>query len=54
MYSACQSPDCRCAGWKLPNEQKNSRDAALNYSPHSKDLCNNENCKHTFSKDLKQ
>jgi hypothetical protein len=42
--------DCRCGGFKLNDEQR-KRDES-NYSPQSKDLCNNQNCRHPFGKFL--
>lgn len=41
-----QEKDCRCGGFKL-NEEQRKRDES-NYSPQSKDLCNNQNCAHSF------
>lgn len=41
-----QVTDCRCGGFRLNDEQK-KRDES-NYSPQSKDLCNNQNCRHPF------
>ena len=43
-----QEKDCRCGGFKLNDEQR-KRDES-NYSPQSKDLCNNQNCRHPFRK----
>lgn len=48
IFRRSQEKDCRCGGFKLNEEQK-KRDES-NYSPQSKDLCNNQNCGHPFRK----
>lgn len=47
-FDFLQEKDCRCGGFKL-NEEQRKRDES-NYSPQSKDLCNNQNCRHPFCK----
>lgn len=47
MYSACQSTDCRCTGWKTPEENRH-KDVESNYCPKFSDECRNVNCKHSL------
>lgn len=45
MYSACQGPDCRCTGWKTPEENRH-KDVEVDYCPDFQEECRNPNCKH--------
>lgn len=47
MYSACQSNECRCTGWKTPEENRH-KDVESNYCPKFSDQCRNVNCKHSL------
>ncbi|XP_055642867.1 histone acetyltransferase KAT2A [Toxorhynchites rutilus septentrionalis] len=47
MYSACQGPDCRCTGWKTPEENRH-KDVEVDYCPNFKEECRNPNCKHSL------
>ncbi|XP_055547535.1 histone acetyltransferase KAT2A [Wyeomyia smithii] len=47
MYSACQGTDCRCTGWKTPEENRH-KDVEVDYCPSFKEECRNPNCKHTL------
>lgn len=47
MYSACQSPKCRCTGWKTPQENRN-RDIETNYQPETTEPCRAPNCGHSL------
>lgn len=47
MYSGCQSTDCRCTGWKTPEENRH-KDVESNYCPKFTDECRNVNCKHSL------
>lgn len=43
MYSACQITDCRCSGWKTPEESRH-RDVESDYCPQFTTQC--RNCYH--------
>ncbi|XP_062563590.1 histone acetyltransferase KAT2A isoform X1 [Armigeres subalbatus] len=45
MYSACQTTECRCTGWKTPEENRH-KDVEVDYCPNFKEECRNPNCKH--------
>lgn len=45
MYSACQGTECRCTGWKTPEENRH-KDVEVDYCPNFKEECRNPNCKH--------
>lgn len=47
MYSSCQTPDCRCTGWKTPEENRH-KDVENNYCPKFTEECRNANCRHTL------
>lgn len=47
MFSQCQAQDCRCIGWKIPEENRN-KDVELNYCPKFTEECRNPNCKHSL------
>lgn len=47
MYSACQTAECRCAGWKTPEEHRH-KDMETNYCPTFSEECRNPNCKHAL------
>lgn len=49
MYSACQYPECRCIGWKTPEENRH-RDVENNYCPRLIEECRNPECKHALGK----
>lgn len=44
-FSACQTPECRCSGWKIPQENRH-RDIENDYSPDFGDECRTAACKH--------
>lgn len=48
MYSECQEPECRCTGWKIPQENRH-RDVESNYCPKFTEECRNTSCKHTLA-----
>ncbi|XP_055382309.1 histone acetyltransferase KAT2A [Condylostylus longicornis] len=45
MYSACQVENCRCSGWKTPQENRH-RDVENGYCPEFTEECRNLQCKH--------
>lgn len=45
MYSSCQAADCRCPGWKTPEENRH-KDVENNYCPNYSEACRNPSCKH--------
>lgn len=45
MFSACQSPDCRCIGWKSTEEDR-SKHLESTYCPKFTELCRNQGCIH--------
>lgn len=45
MFSACQTPKCRCTGWKTPTENRH-KDVEVNYCPDFTEECRNANCGH--------
>lgn len=45
MYSACQADECRCTGWKTPQENRH-RDDESTYSPEFTEKCRNPTCTH--------
>ncbi|XP_055694539.1 histone acetyltransferase KAT2A [Lutzomyia longipalpis] len=47
MYSACQTEECRCTGWKTPEELRH-RDVESDYCPKFFDLCRNTYCRHAL------
>uniref|UniRef100_A0A1L8DX13 histone acetyltransferase n=2 Tax=Nyssomyia neivai TaxID=330878 RepID=A0A1L8DX13_9DIPT len=47
MYSACQAEECRCTGWKTPEELRH-RDVESDYCPKFFDLCRNTYCRHAL------
>lgn len=47
MYSACQGTDCRCTGWKTPEENRH-KDVEVDYCPNFQEECRNPNCKHSL------
>ncbi|XP_055603504.1 histone acetyltransferase KAT2A [Uranotaenia lowii] len=47
MYSACQGTECRCTGWKTPEENRH-KDVEVDYCPNFKEECRNPNCKHSL------
>lgn len=49
MYSACQASECRCTGWKTPEENRN-KDVETNYYPKFTEKC--RNCKHTLNEHI--
>lgn len=51
MYSACQAAECRCTGWKTPEENRH-REVETNYSPKFSEECRNSSCKHPLEKHI--
>lgn len=47
MYSACQYPQCRCIGWKTPEESRHN-EVENNYCPKFSEECRNQDCKHAL------
>jgi histone acetyltransferase len=47
MYSACQIKDCRCNGWKIPQENRH-REIDASYCPKFTDECRHSECKHSL------
>lgn len=47
MYSACQAENCRCTGWKTPQENRH-RDVENGYCPEFTEECRNLQCKHSL------
>lgn len=47
MYSACQTDDCRCTGWKTPDESRKG-DVENNYVPNFSEECRNQSCRHSL------
>ncbi|XP_052865783.1 histone acetyltransferase KAT2A [Anopheles cruzii] len=47
MYSSCQGTECRCTGWKTPEEYRH-KDVEVDYSPDFGEECRNPNCKHSL------
>lgn len=45
MYSACQVDECRCTGWKTPQENLH-RSVESYYSPEFTEICRNPSCMH--------
>ncbi|XP_055836456.1 histone acetyltransferase KAT2A-like [Episyrphus balteatus] len=45
MYSACQADECRCTGWKTPQENRH-RDDESTYAPEFTEICRNPACMH--------
>lgn len=51
MYSACQADDCRCTGWKTPDESRKG-DVENNYIPKFSEECRNQSCRHTLEQHI--
>lgn len=51
MYSACQADECRCTGWKTPDESRKG-DVENNYIPKFTEECRNQSCKHTLEQHI--
>lgn len=51
MYSACQASECRCTGWKMPEENRH-KDVETNYCPKFTEKCRNTSCKHSLSEHI--
>uniref|UniRef100_A0A182UGY6 Uncharacterized protein n=1 Tax=Anopheles melas TaxID=34690 RepID=A0A182UGY6_9DIPT len=47
MYSSCQANECRCSGWKTPEENRH-KDVEVDYCPDFAEECRNPNCKHSL------
>lgn len=51
MYSACQASECRCTGWKTPEENRH-KDVENSYCPKFTEECRNQNCKHPLEEHI--
>lgn len=51
MYSACQTAECRCTGWKTPEENRH-RDVEATYCPDFGEHCRNTTCQHDLSQHI--
>lgn len=51
MYSACQADECRCTGWKTPDESRKG-DVENNYIPKFTEECRNQSCRHTLEQHI--
>lgn len=47
MYSACQAEECRCTGWKTPDETRKG-DVENAYVPQLSEECRNPVCQHSL------
>lgn len=51
MYSACQADECRCTGWKTPDESRKG-DVENNYIPKFTEECRNQSCRHSLEQHI--
>lgn len=49
MYSQCKAENCRCFGWKAPQEHR-QKDFEGTYCPNFSEECRNIQCKHSLGK----
>lgn len=47
MYSYCQATDCRCTGWKTPDETRKG-EVENDYVPDFSEECRIPNCQHAL------
>lgn len=51
MYSSCQADECRCTGWKTPEDTRKG-DVENTYVPKLTEECRNPSCKHTLEQHI--
>lgn len=51
MYSACQADECRCTGWKTPDETRKG-DVENAYIPQLSEECRNPVCQHSLEQHI--
>lgn len=51
MYSACQVDECRCTGWKTPDENRKG-DVENNYIPKFTEECRNQSRRHSLEQHI--
>lgn len=51
MYSYCQANDCRCTGWKTPDESRKG-EVENDYVPDFSEECRISNCQHSLEQHI--
>lgn len=51
MYSYCQAKDCRCSGWKTPDESRKG-EVENDYVPDFSEECRIPNCQHSLEQHI--